>query len=118
MEHVYEKIVLADNASSTSGSQNGERQNSQPKIAPDEVDIAALAEAKVELYCNDTVSMFFVIFFFISILRFHQLFDLPLFHAISHFCSIKNQKISCFLICFTIISHLPHSKFSCSKKTD
>ena len=55
MEHVYEKIVLADNGSSTTGSQNGERQNSQPKLPPDELDLAALAEAKIELYCNDMV---------------------------------------------------------------
>ena len=56
MEHVYEKIILADSASSTS-SQNGERQNSQSKICPEEQDIAALAEAKIELYCNDVVSL-------------------------------------------------------------
>ena len=54
MEHVYEKVVLADNASSTS-SQSSERQNSQSKICPEEVEIASLAEAKVELYCNDVV---------------------------------------------------------------
>lgn len=54
MEHVYEKVVLADNASSTS-SQSSERQNSQSKICPEEVEIASLAEAKVELYCNDVI---------------------------------------------------------------
>ena len=55
MEHVYEKIVLADNTSSTSSTQSGERQNSQSKITPEELDLASLAEAKIELYCNDTV---------------------------------------------------------------
>ena len=55
MEHVYEKIVLAENTPSgtTATAQNGEKQ-SQTQLPPEE--LAALAEAKVELYCNDTVS--------------------------------------------------------------
>ena len=56
MEHVYEKIVLADNGSSGTASQNGERQNSQSNMAQEEVDLSALAEAKIGLYCNDSVS--------------------------------------------------------------
>ncbi|XP_065063061.1 WD repeat-containing protein 48-like [Rhopilema esculentum] len=54
MEHVYEKIVLAENTPSgtTATAQNAEKQ-SQTQLNPEE--LAALAEAKVELYCNDTV---------------------------------------------------------------
>eukprot|EP00112_Aurelia_sp_Birch-Aquarium-sp1_P016107 Seg362.6 transcript_id=Seg362.6/GoldUCD/mRNA.D3Y31 product="WD repeat-containing protein 48" protein_id=Seg362.6/GoldUCD/D3Y31 len=51
MEHVYEKIVIADNAPSTPTTPTGEKQ-SQPQIPPEE--LAMLAEAKVELHCNDT----------------------------------------------------------------
>ena len=53
MEHVYEKIVIADNAPPTPTTPNGEKQ-SQPQIPPEE--LAMLAEAKVELHCNDTVN--------------------------------------------------------------
>jgi len=44
MEHVYEKIVLSD---------NGNNSNSSEKMPPEE--LSALAEAKVEIHCNDMV---------------------------------------------------------------
>jgi len=45
MEHVYEKIVLADNNTNSST-------NEKPPLPPDE--LAALAESKIEIRCNDT----------------------------------------------------------------
>jgi len=42
MEHVYEKIVLSD---------NGNNSNNSEKMPPEE--LSALAEAKVEIHCND-----------------------------------------------------------------
>ena len=53
MEHVYEKVVLADNTPSTPSASSSEK-NGQSQISPEE--LATLAEAKVELYCNDQVS--------------------------------------------------------------
>lgn len=52
MEHVYEKIVIADNTPSTPTSQNGDKPN-QPQMSAEE--LAALAEARIELHCSDTV---------------------------------------------------------------
>ena len=48
MEHVYEKIVISDNNSNSSN-------NEKPPIPPDE--LSNLAEAKVEIHCNDMVSL-------------------------------------------------------------
>ena len=58
MEHVYEKIVIADSVPSTPMSQNSEKTN-QSQIPAEE--LAALAEAKIELHCNDTVSVFMLL---------------------------------------------------------
>lgn len=44
MEHVYEKIVLADNNSSSSN-------NDKPPLPPEE--LSALSENKIEIHCND-----------------------------------------------------------------
>ena len=44
MEHVYEKIVMADNGSSSSN-------NDKPPMAPEE--LSELAENKIEIHCND-----------------------------------------------------------------
>ena len=46
MEHVYEKIVLSD---------NGNNSNNSEKMPPEE--LSTLAEAKVEIHCNDMVSL-------------------------------------------------------------
>jgi len=45
MEHVYEKIVMADN------NPNSNNTTSQVQIPPEE--LSQLAEQKIELYCND-----------------------------------------------------------------
>ena len=55
MEHVYEKIVLSDNSSNSS---NG----GADKMPPDE--LSALADAKVEIHCNDMVSVVFFLILF------------------------------------------------------
>ena len=64
MEHVYEKIVLSD---------NGNNSNNSEKMPPEE--LSALAEAKVEIHCNDMVSLSSPF----NILFFHSLVD-PLQH--------------------------------------
>eukprot|EP00794_Sanderia_malayensis_P012266 gene12266-13531_t len=52
MEHVYEKVVIADNTPSTPTSQNGEKP-AQPQLPAEE--LAVLAGARIELHCNETV---------------------------------------------------------------
>ena len=44
MEHVYEKIVMADNGSNSSNSE-------KPPIPPEELSV--LAENKIEIHCNE-----------------------------------------------------------------
>lgn len=51
MEHVYEKIINLDNESQTTSSSNNEKPEQEK-----EDDIAALAEEKIELLCQDQVS--------------------------------------------------------------
>lgn len=52
MEHVYEKIVLSnDSSSNASNSGSGGGLGGSDKMAHDE--LSALAEAKVEIHCND-----------------------------------------------------------------
>ncbi|KAG8541481.1 hypothetical protein GDO81_028932 [Engystomops pustulosus] len=53
MEHVYEKIINVDTESQTTSSSNNEKQGEQEK----EEDIAVLAEEKIELLCQDQVSI-------------------------------------------------------------
>lgn len=53
MEHVYEKIINLDNESQTTSSSNNEKPGEQEK----EEDIAVLAEEKIELLCQDQVSV-------------------------------------------------------------
>ena len=59
MEHVYEKIVLSDNSSNSSS-------GGADKMPPDE--LSALADAKVEIHCNDMVRLSFFFFY-----KFHHL---------------------------------------------
>lgn len=53
MEHVYEKIINLDNESQTTSSSANDKPGEQEK----EEDMAMLAEEKIELMCQDQVSL-------------------------------------------------------------
>lgn len=53
MEHVYEKIINLDNESQTTSSSANDKPGEQEK----EEDMAMLAEEKIELMCQDQVSV-------------------------------------------------------------
>ena len=86
MEHVYEKIVLSDNSSNSSS-------GGADKMPPDE--LSALADAKVEIHCNDMVRWLpYFLFPFTSFIT--CLSYLPMDQRLSWHCKSSET----FQICF------------------